>query len=308
MKFQHLVFWGVVFLAFSAVADEGPHTGAGAEGNTGVDAAKPDTSEGSGPGQADAAQKKLEGANQTDSGVTVLIMDLKPRNTDKDTAQIITDLVASALAKSRPDIAVLTRSDVQQAIDLEMQKQAAGCDDDSCLAEIAGALGARFVIFGSAGSLGKLRLVNLSVYDSVKATSVARKDVQADSLEALPPLINTAVEELFQGIAPAKAEIVAAKKAETPAVLVEDGPRGSDRKLLSPMFIGGGMTAAIGVGGAVLFGYLARTSDRALSEPQHDTIKRETDFAFGAAWLTAMAISTVVALTGVGFAAYASAS
>jgi hypothetical protein len=300
MKSPLFALCALAFFSASALADEAPHTGAPDEAKT--------PEEKSVEEKADAASEKLEAENQSESGITVLIMDLKPRNTDKDTAQIITDLVASALAKSRPDIGVLTRSDVQQAIDLEMQKQAAGCDDDSCLAEIAGALGARFVIFGSAGSLGKLHLVNLSVYDSLKATSVARKDIQADSLEALPPLINTAVEELFKGIAPAQAEKIAAKKVEKPAGLSEEGPRGSDRKLLSPMFIGGGMTAAIGVGGAVLFGYLARTSDRALSEPQHDTIKRETDFAFGAAWLTAMAISTVVALTGVGFAAYASAS
>jgi hypothetical protein len=208
------------------------------------------------------------------------------------------------LAKSRDDIGVLTRSDIQQAIDLEMQKQAAGCDDESCLAEIAGALGARYVIFGSAGTLGKLHLINLSVYDSVKATSVARKDVQAENLESLPPLIEKAVAELFDMAAPS----LTAKKVEKPVAQADSTAETSDKKLLSPMFIGGGMTAAVGVGGAILFGLLANASDRALRQPEADTIQRETDFAFGYAWLSAMAISTVVALTGVGFAAWASAS
>lgn len=41
-----------------------------------------------------------------------------------------------------------------------------GCGDSSCLAEIAGAMGAEFVVFGDVGKLGETFVINLNLFDN----------------------------------------------------------------------------------------------------------------------------------------------
>ncbi len=76
--------------------------------------------------------------------------------------------------------------DAERAIELEGERAELGCAESSCLAEIAGALGADLVVFGDVSRLDALLVVNLNVFDSTQATSVARSSFTAGSIDEVP--------------------------------------------------------------------------------------------------------------------------
>jgi len=131
----------------------------------------------------------------------VLIMDLTPKGVDRDVVDTVTNYMAVVLQQN-PKLDVITGADVQQLAALEQSKAAVGCDDSSCLAEIADALGAELVIFGQAGQLGKLLLINLSLFDSNAAKAVARQSVQARNLEEIPGKLDPALAKLINAAIP----------------------------------------------------------------------------------------------------------
>ena len=51
---------------------------------------------------------------------------------------------------------------------LDKMKQAVGCDDVSCAAEIGGALGINYMVAGTAGKLGSRIVFSLKLIDTKK--------------------------------------------------------------------------------------------------------------------------------------------
>ncbi len=60
-------------------------------------------------------------------------------------------------------LGVITQQQISALVGLERQKQLVGCSDESCMAELAGALGVDAMITGSIGKLGAAYQVNLSI-------------------------------------------------------------------------------------------------------------------------------------------------
>lgn len=148
---------------------------------------------------------------------------------------LITDLIATKIDKY--GLEVLTASDVREAVDLQAQGATLGCETDaSCLADIASAMGAKYVVFGSIGRLGKNFLININIFDQTSAQSAARETIQAENLDVLPAKIDDGVTRLMSRIVQ-----VAPPPAPPPAAP------------MNPMVIGGG--AALGVGGLAALGF-----------------------------------------------------
>ncbi len=112
--------------------------------------------------------------------------------------------VAAALAESitttiaqRGFFDVVSAKDLQTLLGLERQRQMMGCAEDgqSCLAELAGAIGARFVLSGSLARLGEAYQLTLQTLDSARAQPVGRAVRIAPSLEALRAQLTYAVAE-----------------------------------------------------------------------------------------------------------------
>ncbi len=163
----------------------------------------------------------------------ILVLDFESPAGNTQEAEQVTNLVASVFA-SFDNIEVLTNQDMRALLKLESDRQAAGCDDESCLSEIADAMGAQLVVNGSVGRLGELYLVTLNIFDSSSAKSLGRKTIRASSLEALPPLIDAAAAELGGGISTSKRST-------------------GETRVLSPLFLAG---ASLG-GAALATGALA---------------------------------------------------
>jgi hypothetical protein len=243
------------------------------------------------PSQAESAPEKAEDkaedkAPSQKSRYSVLVMDLKPTNADPDEVTVITQIVANSFSKHNA-FNVLSGQDVSSAIGLEAQKQAMGCDEQTCLAEIAGALGADFVVFGTAGKLGQLFVVNLSLYDSAGANSAGRGQIEARNLELLPKEIDRVVNDMA---------------FEITGVRVEDDPVAQDGAGISPLLLGGMTTAALGVGGAGLFYFLAFMNEGDLDNP--DSTNKGDALFWGRTFVGLAAFSGLVGLGGLGAGVY----
>lgn len=165
-------------------------------------------------------------ARADDAGkVRTLVMDLKSNGVEQDAVDTISGLIAVILDEDER-LEVLSGADVKQLIALESQKQAMGCaDDSSCLADVAGALGAELVVFGAAGKLGTLYNLNLNLYDSRQGRSVGRVAVQAGSLEQLPGQLRPALANLVKKALASRPGGAQAKTEPTPPPTDEAPPR-----------------------------------------------------------------------------------
>ena len=126
----------------------------------------------------------------------MLMMDLKATRVEEDIVSIITDLISTELT-THDEFEIITGADMRQMAELEAERQSLGCmDDSSCLAELAGAMGARLVVYGSVGKLGKNIIISLNLFDSEKAKSAGRENIRATTLDTLPDQIPPAVAKL----------------------------------------------------------------------------------------------------------------
>jgi hypothetical protein len=181
-----------------------------------------------------------------DEMTTMLILDLAGTEVKEGQIRTYTDLLATSWSRFE-GLNVLTSKDLAQAMDVEAQKKALGCDDSGCLAEIAGALGADYVALGSVGILGQVNVFNLSLYDAKNARSMTRQKFETRNLEEVSRHIDESVSVMGQE----------ALGFSAPA------PDGS---ALRPVMLWGGVAlGVVGVGGAIAFTALAYGQETELS-------------------------------------------
>jgi hypothetical protein len=129
----------------------------------------------------------------------------------QDVGQVITELVLEALL-NRHGVRALGPSDIKDMLDAEQQKQLLGCDKESCMAQIAGAMGADRLIAGMAGKLGDLYVVTLKLIDTHSADVTSRSSKRFRKLEEVPDAVGPLVDELL-GSAPKPRELPSALKS-----------------------------------------------------------------------------------------------
>jgi hypothetical protein len=142
------------------------------------------------------------GALAADAKAQVLVLDLqRGSETPANTARTLTDLL-TVEASNHPGLKVLSGADLRRLAELESEKAMLGCDDSSCLAELAGAIGARFVISGRLAKLGGLWLLQLSLFDASAAEAISRVALKATTLAAFVDELPAGVKKLLSGVAP----------------------------------------------------------------------------------------------------------
>lgn len=140
---------------------------------------------------AEAAATKVE-AEPT----RVLVLDFRDDGAGPELVQTVRDTLVVHLSQKRA-FEVLSSDDLRRVSDLEANKQALGCDESSCLAELAGAVGAGTVVFGSVGRLGELTQVTLSVLDAERATMKGRQSIEVTRLDEIPARLRLAADLIF---------------------------------------------------------------------------------------------------------------
>jgi len=98
-----------------------------------------------------------------------------------------------ALAR-RLDLEVQSAKALQARAQLGAEQQAAGCDTSACLAEIANAMGARYVAFTRVVRLGAEQLLRIDIFDNDTGNTVAFASRQGDLpslFVGVDPLVDT---------------------------------------------------------------------------------------------------------------------
>lgn len=203
-------------------------------------------------------------------------------------AELVAGLVSKALTRGE-HLEVVSADDIRRLADLEAQKQALGCDQSSCLAEIAGALGARYVVFGRMGKLGDVLLVQLNLFDAEEARAIAREDLRVASLSEVPAAIDPAVRRLAGPLLPEDARAAAS----------EPPPPGSGGGLLSTtLLVTGGVVAGLGAAALLVGGVGALWANSVVEDVTAGAQDRNAAKAAGAGLVIASSVGAGVAVLG----------
>jgi hypothetical protein len=130
-----------------------------------------------------------------EAGKRLLVLEPTSDAADATAARTIGNLVVVELSRESL-LDVLTRGDVARLMELNGDRQGVGCQVESCLAELAGALGAQHVVYGDLGRLGSNYVLNLSLFDTTTARAMSRVAVQG-TLDDLGPRVPVAARELI---------------------------------------------------------------------------------------------------------------
>ncbi len=135
----------------------------------------------------------------------------------EETASAITEAVA-AETRRRSGGQVITQREIASVLSLERQKAMLGCQTDSCMAELAGALGVDSLVAGNLSKVGDSWMFHLKLIGAKRIQVLAQADRRIrggtldDVLDALPVMVG----ELFAG-APARSVASPVPAAPAPA-------------------------------------------------------------------------------------------
>jgi ribosomal protein S28E/S33 len=224
-----------------------------------------------------------------------VVLDLEAIDVDTNKMKILNGVVTDQLS-GYEQLEIVAQADIRQMVDFEAEKQALGCDTNSCLSEIAGALGAGYVVFGRVGKLGEVIFIQLNLFDSAKGRAIAREEVRANDLAALPDKLRVAAARV---VTPLTGEEPPPMPADT-ATTSSGSAEASSGGLAMPLMIAGGAVAGLGVAGATVAGVAAAVFDAQLAEAGKTGAERTELVTFGQTSVIVAGVSGAVALVGLG--------
>ncbi len=129
-------------------------------------------------------------------GNRIVVPKVEVTGVDPQIGTIVTELILDALL-NRHGVQALGPNDFKDMLDQEQQKLLVGCDQNSCMAEIAGAMGASLLITGMVGKLGSVHVVTLKLIDTRTAKVTARSSKRFSTIEEVPDAVGPLVDELL---------------------------------------------------------------------------------------------------------------
>ena len=115
-------------------------------------------------------------------------------------AEVLSDILLSRLTDSRRFKSIVAGEDLRDMISLEEQKQAIGCDDESCMTALGGALGVPLMAVPSIGRIGDQFILNFNVINVDDAKVLVRKTVSVRREVDLPRGVLTLTEDALKAL------------------------------------------------------------------------------------------------------------
>jgi hypothetical protein len=172
--------------------------------------------------------------------VSIAVMEFVSKGgLDAGRMDALTDMLSNSM-RQVGDLKVVGKSDIGAVLSLEENKRLLGCDNDSCMAELGGALGVTYLVSGNLSLFGQTYLLNLKLLD-VRKVEIVRGVSRSitGSEDALVAALPDAARELVQGlVAPGEGRAsVNTLEAEPEGYFVAPG----HRKGRLPLFLGAGL-------------------------------------------------------------------
>jgi hypothetical protein len=133
------------------------------------------------------------------AAMRIAVYDFEVDDVDERTARVLTDSVLFEVRKLAR-VSAIGMNEIAAMLDLEAQKQLVGCsEEDSCLADIAGALGVDGLVIGAVARVGGEHVFTLKRIDQRRATTVGNvtKRLAAGNGEELLAVVGDMVAEVF---------------------------------------------------------------------------------------------------------------
>ncbi len=208
--------------------------------------------------------------------------------------KMLNQVMMQRLTASNRFSSLMGMGDIREMLDMEAQKAALGCDQESCLAEIGGALGVPLLVVPSLGKLADVYLLTLKINDVENAKVSVRlsRELRGEGelLEAMKSMVD---EALFRHFDPAGFTAAQAAKREAAAQAAKDAEVKRRRGILARN-LGLGL---IGLGaGAAGFGHFG------LYSPALSTFEGQRSEANLADLDTAVSQANIAMMAGVGLA------
>jgi TolB-like protein len=105
----------------------------------------------------------------------IAVMDTQAGGVEAHVAAALTEAITQEVA-ARGYFRVISSKEIQTLLGFERQKQVAGCSSEttSCLAELADAMGARYVLSSTLSKMGDAYQLSLQTLDSARAQPLGR--------------------------------------------------------------------------------------------------------------------------------------
>jgi hypothetical protein len=184
--------------------------------------------------------------------------------------KMLNQVMMQRLAASNRFSSLLGMGDVREMIDLDAQKQALGCDQESCLAEIGGALGVPLLMVPSLGRIGDVYLLTLKINDVENAKVSVRisRELHGEGelLGAMKSMVDEALMRHFEPQAFAVAQATKLKRK-----------KGFGRKLGMGLIAAGVVSLAVADRG--IYAPASSAFAKTRSAANHDNLESATQTA-----------------------------
>lgn len=133
---------------------------------------------------------------------SALVMELKRTgDVPAQLASVVTRLVLTRLDDA--GLRTVSPEDIQLLLSVEKQKDALGCDDVRCIAELGGALGTDYVIYGQVALAGSQYNLTLTAIDARRSVAVARVSTMAAAnedglIQSVPAAVSTLLSKMLR--------------------------------------------------------------------------------------------------------------
>jgi len=161
------------------------------DGATGEAAPEPKPGE---PAVAAAPATPAKPAPKRVAAVPLQSADLTP-----DTAAVMDELLLASLESRKFE--AIGKDDIAQLLGHERNKTLLGCEGDSCLAELGGALGVDYLVAGKLANVEGTLILTLKLLDTKKAKVVSRTNrTTKGGKSVLPKMIAESVGDLADAV------------------------------------------------------------------------------------------------------------
>ncbi|MBS2031885.1 MAG: hypothetical protein JST54_28570 [Deltaproteobacteria bacterium] len=237
----------------------------------------------------------------------VMVMDFPATNAfPADVVAVLNQFLAGAVRDQ--GFAVMTPADIGAVIGVERQRQLLGCAEDSCLADLAGAMGTEYIVYGRMAALEKDTALTISLVTSRTALSTqVREVVPSHSSSDLLHAIEKLVPKLMAPARPVDLAAASPKPAPESAgglqpssAVGANASEGSGSPVLGWGLVGGG-AVALAVGG--IFGVMAHNNQNTANEAvaAGNLVPTATSSAIRTdAWVSTGAMTAGIVAAGVG--------
>lgn len=233
------------------------------------------------------------------SGPSAAAVGFQAVSVDEKKAAFLGEYFAQQLSKAS-GMPITTPSQIAAVVGIEKQKQLLGCSDQStsCLAELAGALGANAIITGSVAQIGKQYAVNVKIVRGDNGREIAAASDNIPLEDDLLPWLKSTAKELSP-------RLLAEFSDAAPAPQVSSSGGSLRSKAYIPLAVG-----AVAAAGAVVLEVLAHgkaaemrraeTTPTASAAASTGSTYQTAAVAAGIAGAALLATGTAMALFGGG--------